>query len=89
MQNALNTIKLQKISHQCIQLEENNKEKKQEIELQKSVIKPRSHQLCVSQTLGAVLVAAPPSHPPPLPVRKSSNINIFNPNKNVKKSALG
>lgn len=31
MQNALNTIKLQKISHQCIQLKKNKKEKKQKV----------------------------------------------------------
>lgn len=69
MQNALNTIKLQKISHQCIQL----KKKKELSNL------PDPRQYSVSQT------RVGPFPPSSLPLRKSSNIYIFNPIKNVKK----
>lgn len=70
MQNALNTIKLQKISHQCIQL----KEKK------KKVIK---FALFLSVLHVSDMRFSTPT--PSFPLTKSSNIYIFNPIKNVRK----
>lgn len=61
MQNALNTIKLQKISHQCIQLKKRRRKKK--------VIKfAPSSQSSVSDMSG------PRSHPRPFPLEK---VQIF------------
>lgn len=72
MQNALNTKKMQKISPQCIQVKEKKKKKSN---LPCPINSPHVSDMKDSQ----------PSPPTSHPLRKSSNIYIFNSIKNVKK----